>query len=296
MSGRIDLIDGLGEVAERYGLFVIDQWGVLHDGHRAHPGAVEAMERLRDLAARAGARIAILSNSGKRIAESHERLDALGIGRELYDVVLTSGEQVNRGLKTRGAADAADPFYAGLGPRFLGFFWDEDRTILEGVDVEQTDDVETADFILCAGTDRGELDAYRPTLERALARGLPMTCANPDRVSIQPDGSLKMCPGAVAEAYERMGGSVRWHGKPQPTTYDELRRLAGVDASVPGLGIGDSLDHDIRGARDAGLDSLFIAGGIHVHDLPDPLTAEGVATLGARFGVRPTYAARDFRW
>ncbi|MEQ8601698.1 MAG: TIGR01459 family HAD-type hydrolase [Marivibrio sp.] len=290
----IEVIKGLGEIAERYGLFVIDQWGVLHNGVEAHPGAIDAMERLRALSTRTGAKIALLSNSGKRVQESHKRLAAMGFPRALYDTVVTSGEEVHRGLLQRGRADADDPFYRDLGPNFVGFWWDDDRGILEGCDVREVETVETADFLLCSGTDDAHLDAYRPALEAALARDLPMTCANPDRVSVQPDGTLKMCPGEVAAAYEAMGGRVRWHGKPRPEVYQRIRDALRTDA--PGLGIGDSLQHDIQGARDSGLDSLFIAGGIHKDDLPSPLSAEAVQRLAEARGVAPSYAATDFRW
>lgn len=288
------IIDGLGAIAEDYGLFVIDQWGVLHDGVTAHPGAIDAMQRLRALSTRTGAGIALLSNSGKRVSASYDRLAALGIGRDLYDLVVTSGEEVHRGLLQRGRPDATDPFYADLGRRFLGFWWDDDRGILEDCDVEEVDAIDEADFILCSGTDRQTLDAYRPTLARALERGLPMTCANPDRVSVQPDGTLKMCPGAVAEEYERMGGRVRWHGKPQREVYERIRAHFGTTAR--GLGIGDSLQHDIRGAVDSGLDSLFIAGGIHRDDLSRPLVPAELDALAENRGVTPTHAAEGFRW
>ena len=257
----IQIIDGLGEIAERYGLFVIDQWGVLHDGVTAHPGAVDAMENLRRQADRTGAGIALLSNSGKRVEASYERLEALGIGRHLYDLIVTSGEEVHRGLSQRGRDDAEDPFYGALGPRFYGFWWDDDRGILEGCNVEEVTDVGKADFILCSGTDKGELDAYRPVLERA----------------------LKMCPGAVAEAYEVMGGRVRWHGKPQPEVYTRIREHFGSDAR--GIGIGDSLQHDIKGAEESGLDGLFIAGGIHRDDLDRPLVPDQVKSRTVSLAV-----------
>jgi HAD superfamily hydrolase (TIGR01459 family) len=187
-----------------------------------------------------------------------------------------------------------EPFYAKLGPRFLMFAWDEDRGITEGTGCEEVDDVEAADFILCAGTDRAELAEYDPTLRRALERGLPMTCANPDRVSVQPDGSLKICPGAIAERYEAMGGRVRWHGKPGPDGYTMIRAETGRIG--PGLGIGDSLAHDIAGAAAAGLDSVFITRGIHRTDLPDPPDAQSVAALGATHGAVPDYFLADFVW
>lgn len=279
-------ISGLSDIAADYDLFVVDQWGVLHDGAKPHPGAVEALTRLKAT----GAPVALLSNSGKRVAESYKRLAALGFDRGLYDLCITSGEQVHRGLRDRN-----DPFYAALGPKFLMFAWDADRGIVEGTDCQEVDSVDEADFILCAGTDRDSLAAYEPVLRRALARGLPLTCANPDRVSVQPDGSLKICPGAIAEMYEAMGGSVRWHGKPGRDAYDAIRAETGIRDGA-GLGIGDSLAHDIAGAAGAGMDGLFITGGIHRTDLPEPATPETVAALGAEHGAVPAYFSAGFTW
>lgn len=279
-------ISGLSEIAAEYDLFVVDQWGVLHDGARPHDGAVEALTRLKAT----GAPVALLSNSGKRVAESYKRLAALGFDRSLYDLCITSGEQVHRGLR-----DRTDPFYASLGPKFLMFAWDSDRGIVEGTDCREVDTVDEADFILCAGTDRASLSEYEPVLRRALDRGLPLTCANPDRVSVQPDGSLKICPGAIAELYESMGGTVRWHGKPGRDAYDAIRAETGVLHGA-GLGVGDSLAHDIAGAAGAGMDGLFITGGIHRTDLPDPPTPDAVAALGAEHRSVPAYFSAGFIW
>ncbi|MAL73599.1 MAG: TIGR01459 family HAD-type hydrolase [Rhodospirillaceae bacterium] len=276
---------GLRDIADQYALFVVDQWGVLHDGHTPLPGAIEALRGLKET----GAAVTLLSNSGKRVSESYKRLTALGFDRSLYDLAITSGEQVHHGLSTRDT-----PFYAALGPRYLMFAWDEDRGIVEDTGFEEVDDIDQADFILCAGTDRRSLEDYQPILARALERDLPLTCANPDRVSVQPDGSLKVCPGAIAEMYERMGGRVQWHGKPGLDAYHSIRDITGVSGS--GLGIGDSLAHDIAGANAAGLDGLFITGGIHRGDLPTPPTSDAVTDLGSQFNAVPAYFSEAFRW
>lgn len=278
-------ISGLSEIAFRYQLFVIDQWGVMHDGHNLHPGTIEVFERLRA----AGKTIAILSNSGKRADVSHARLSEMGLDRSLYDAVLTSGEQVFQGLKHRN-----DPFYAALGRRCHVFAWDDDRSVLEGLDYQKDVDLEDADFILLSGTDRSSLEAYEDDLRRARERNLPMVCANPDRVSALPDGTLKMCPGLVAERYEQIGGRVRWHGKPQRGSYETLRRMTSCDG--PGIGIGDSLEHDVAGALGAGMDALFITGGIHKTDLPQPVNADSVRGLAEKYGAVPHAFSDGFRW
>ena len=281
----VRIVDGIGSLVADYDIYLLDQWGVIHDGVTLHPGALDAMEKL----AAAGKRTIILSNSGKRASDSHGRLDSLGVNRALYLEIITSGELVYRNLAKR-----TDPFYAALGPRFLMFAWDTNRGIVEGTGFEEVDRIEAADFILCAGTDQQDLAYYEPAMQAGLARGLPMICANPDRVSVQPDGSLKMCPGAIAEVYEKRGGTVRWHGKPTREVYEMCGEIAGgLDRAI---GVGDSLIHDVKGANDAGIDSLLIIGGIHSEEVDRPLTPQSIGKLSDRYGARPTHAADLFKW
>lgn len=285
-SSQIPLAQtGLSSQVDQYDLFVVDQWGVLHDGAKLHPGAHEALQQLKNT----GKPVALLSNSGKRVSDSHERLEKLGITRDMYDLCLTSGEQVYKGLK-----DRTDPFYASLGEKFLILAWDENRGIVEGLGYQEVDDIDEAEFVICAGTAHGSLDPYLPVLEAALARNLPMTCANPDTLSVQPDGSLKICPGAIAAHYEALGGPVKWHGKPLKDNYDIIRAETGIAGL--GLGIGDSLAHDIAGALGAGMHGWFITNGIHRKDLSDPPQADEVAELGARHNAIPTYFSTMFTW
>ncbi len=281
----VSKISGMAAIADAYDLFVVDQWGVLHDGTKTHPGAIEALEALKD----AGKTVVVLSNSGKPADHSYERLETLGIDRSLYVDVVTSGEDVRRHLDRR-----PDPFYAGLGRRFFIFAWDPDRSLTEGLDYEEVDRIEDADFVIAAGTDRDPIDAYRTDLEAARALSLPMICANPDLISVQPDGSLKVCPGAIAEAYEDMGGTVRWHGKPTRSIYELCFQVAGPYAR--GVGIGDSLLHDIKGAENAGLDSVFVVNGIHRDDVGPQATEDELAALAHKHGTAPTFALRYFVW
>lgn len=281
----VRIIDGIADLAEDYDTYLLDQWGVIHDGVVLHPGALDAM---RNLAAH-GKKVVILSNSGKRASESHGRLDSLGVDRSLYLEIITSGELVYRNLAKR-----TDPFYADLGRRFLMFAWDTNRGIVEGTGFEEVGHIEDADFILCAGTDRQDLSWYEPYLEAGLERGLPMICANPDRVSVQPDGSLKMCPGAIAEVYEKRGGRVRWHGKPTREVYEMCGEITGgLDRAI---GVGDSMIHDIKGANDAGIASLLVLGGIHAEEVDRPLTQKGLGDLAGKYGTRPTHAVELFKW
>lgn len=287
----IRVIDGLGEVADRYALFLVDQWGVLHDGESPHEGAIEALQALR---AR-GKKIVILSNSSKRIAVTLPRMEAMGFGPDCYDHCVTSGEEVWQALNAR-----AEPFYAALGRRCYLFSWDGDTSMLDGLKLTGTSDIDAADFILNAGTQSGTVDlqAYEPTLQRAVARDLPMICANPDFVSVAPDGSMNICPGETARRYEEIGGTVDYRGKPHAPVY--TRCLAHEPSARPVLAIGDSLFHDIGGANAAGIDSLFVASGIHSADTgadgAGPLDPKRLATVYEKEGQAPTYAMTRFRW
>ncbi len=283
-------IQGLGDIAEGYDLFLIDQWGVIHNGETPYEGAIDTLAKLRAL----GRPVVILSNSARRTHVGIEKMDAMGIPREYYDHLVTSGEQTWQALYHR-----KDPFHAGLGRRCLLFSWGDDRGLTGGgIDLERVAHVSEADFILMAGTNREPLEHYEPALQEAIARNIPMICANPDLVSVTPEGDLVICPGQVARRYEEIGGTVQWHGKPNRAVYEAC--FARYPDAKRILGIGDSLHHDIAGAAAAGIDSLFIAAGIHASalgikwgDAPDPLC---LRTLFAEIGQTPDFVAPVFRW
>jgi len=283
------LVDGIGALVDTFDTVLLDQWGVVHDGINLHDGADEAIRKLKA----AGKNIVILSNSGKRVGDSYDRMRRMGLPPEAFDGVITSGEVVHEKLLHR-----SDPFYANLGKNFLILAWDWNRGIVEDTHFIEVDTLEAADFILCAGTDRQGMEDYQPLLEEGLARSLPMICANPDLVSVQPDGSLKICPGTIAEAYRAMGGEVKIHGKPAPEIYEAAERALTAKGLEMGraIGVGDSLIHDIQGAADAGHASLLICGGIHRDEIGDPVTAAGLDEVAKTYGITPDYAAPLFVW
>jgi len=279
-------ISGLGEIAPAYDLFLVDQWGVLHNGQSVWPAALDALRRLRRLPAT----VIILSNSGKRAGESRQRLEEMGVSGDLYDHLVTSGEIVHRNVMTR-----PDDFYRNLGQAFYALTWDAGNlAVLDGAGMTQTATPEEADFIFCSGTSRATLEDYLDDLRRARARNLPMLCANPDRVSVAPDGSMQICPGTVAAAYQDMGGQVRWHGKPFRETYALCRALAPDRKRI--LGIGDSLQHDIAGAQGSGGDGLLVLGGIHGAEAGDGSDPDRLDALFGRYGVRPAAVMPALRW
>jgi HAD superfamily hydrolase (TIGR01459 family) len=283
---------GLADLVSRYRGFVVDQWGVLHDGSTLCPAALECLTELRA----AGKRVVLLSNSGSRVATNRQRLAALGIGADLYDALVTSGEATWRALATR-----SDPLFAGLGQRCVLWARAGGRSLAEGQGLEVVTDLGKADFLLLGGVeDDARLEHFTAALERAAARDLPMICANPDVIAVLPGGGFGIAPGALARHYQDLGGRVVYVGKPHPPVYQLcLETLAPLP---PGeiLVIGDSVAHDIAGGAGMGLATALIMGGIHapLFDLEHGRSANAAALdrLEAEFGARPDWVLPRFRW
>ena len=288
----VKLIDGVEPLAHAYDGFILDLWGVLYDGGQVFGHALDVLGRLKAL----GKRLVILSNGPRRAAAVEERIASAGIPRDRYDAVMSSGEEAWLCLK--GEID--DPWYRELGRRVFYIGSGSDRAMLDGLDLTEAENAADADFILDVGPfDPGDtISDYEDMLAAAAARHVAMVCANPDLV-VHRLGNVEICAGGIAERYEELGGRVRWHGKPHPSIYESGMRLMGGIEKSRVLAVGDSFRTDIRGANAAGIDSLFVIGGIHREDLLGPggePDEERLAAMAARAGAMPTYAVRCFDW
>ncbi|PYQ25263.1 MAG: TIGR01459 family HAD-type hydrolase, partial [Acidobacteria bacterium] len=182
---EIPLIGGIAALAPRYDGFIVDLWGVVHDGVAPLPGALECMASLRA----AGKRIVLLSNAPRRADDVVERITRIGVPAGLYHHVMSSGEEAWQRLHRRD-----DSFYAALGRRCLHIGSERDIGIREGLELDFVDTAEEAQFILNTGPAGWEdgIEDYAPLLRRALARALPMVCANPDLV-VMHGNHLALC-------------------------------------------------------------------------------------------------------
>ena len=172
------------------------------------------------------------------------------------------------------------PFTVEQGRRYLLLSSDEDQTLVDGLDLEPVTTVREADFILLAGV-RDDRDArfYQAMLDQALSRRCPLVCINPDRVRFSA-GRLTFSAGAVAEAYQAMGGVVHAIGKPYPAIYHYCQRLFPDLIPELSLAVGDSLFHDVQGGARFGVSTAWVTSGIHQYD-PDMSGATNF------FGIRP---------
>lgn len=289
----IPILPGLSAIADQYDGFILDLWGLIHDGRTAYPGAADTLKRLQDK----GKRVVMLSNSPRRAELLKRMMEGFGIGRDHYNEVMSSGEAVFQELLTR-----ADPWFAALGKRCLLVGVERDRELLVGLDLTLVETVEEADFILNTGPDGPEakLEHYTVLLDRAAELKLPMLCANPDLV-VMVDGQEVLCAGALAAYYQQKGGDVCYRGKPDPAIYRTCISLLRITDKSRILGVGDAFHTDMAGARNAGIDGLFCSGGIHAEELattygrpPDPARLKVLAESYA--GIRPVAAIGGFTW
>ncbi|MEO8113500.1 MAG: TIGR01459 family HAD-type hydrolase [Phenylobacterium sp.] len=280
---------GLAELAPRYDALLCDVWGVVHNGREAFPTACAALARFRE----ERGPVVLISNAPRPNEGVIAQLDALGVPREAWSAVVTSGDATRGLLQER----APGPAWA-LGP-------ERDAPLYAGLDVEFAT-LEEAVFIACTGPfdDETETPAdYRERFLGCIERGMDMVCANPDIV-VQRGPKLIYCGGALAQLYESLGGRVEMAGKPFPAIYDLAVKQAQAGLDLPlersrVLCIGDGLPTDVRGANAQALDVLFIAGGIHRAEAVDERGAidqAAVDILMATNGVEASAAMLDLVW
>lgn len=284
-------ISGLQEVVDQYDAFVIDLWGVVHDGRKPYPWSLETLKQLKDLKKTS----LLLSNSPRRVFASEEHLAKMGLPRDLYDHIYTSGEDTHQGLKNR-----PDQWHQQLGERLFHIGPDFHFPMYEGLNYQKVPTPHDADFVLMTGAELPTLADYEADLKAALERKLPMLCANPDRVVVH-DREIILCCGGVAEHYEQMGGDVFYHGKPYPTIYQPVFKLLSGIAPSRILAIGDSLSTDIKGAQTNNIDGALIMRGIHheallKHGEITQDTPKHLEDLSGKIGIAPKYALTNMQW
>ncbi|MDZ4088772.1 MAG: TIGR01459 family HAD-type hydrolase [Tabrizicola sp.] len=294
-----EIIRSLADLTGRYDAVFCDLWGCLHNGKAAFPAAVAALQNFRTT----GGKVVLLTNAPRPKSSVIKQLDGLGVPRDAYDLVVTSGDAAQMGMLS-GAVGRKVHFIGA--PKDEVFFTDfaEDLATYAATQPPITlVPLNEAEGIVCTGLndDLTETpDNYRATLLMAKTLGLPMLCANPDIV-VDLDDKRLYCAGALAQAYEQMGGTALYFGKPHPPIYDLARRRlaeAGVQADPQILCIGDGISTDIQGGGSEGLDTLFITGGLEAAQFGTDVESPEMAKLEAWLALRqltPTFAMGRLR-
>lgn len=251
----IDFPSSFDEFSDGYDAVFCDVWGVVHNGVRPYTQACAALMRYR---ARGGA-VVLVSNSPRPLPSFVQQLNQIGVPQESYDAIVTSGDVCR--LRIRDFAGRA-VFH--LGPQ-------RDAPLFEGLGVMLVKNASDAAVVVCTGLfdDTCETaESYRTLFSELIPLSIPMICANPDLV-VERGGQLIPCAGALADLYQEMGGAVSHTGKPHRPIYEVARDLLNARGFLPQriLAIGDALRTDIAGAHNAVVDALFIAEGIHAHEV-----------------------------
>lgn len=278
------LIQHIGELCDTYDYFIIDIFGVLHNGITVFPDTVKTLQALK----MSGKELCLLSNSPRRAQNASNQMESMGIPKDLYDHIVTSGESTHDALKNK-----IDDFHKSCGHDcwFIGKHIVEE--IVSDIDgIRLHDGPENASFILNAipGTSPPEVEDFKKNLRTALEKDMPMICANPDLV-VHVGDTLYECAGTFAKIYEDMGGRVVYHGKPHAPVYERCYELLGRPEKSKICAIGDAFHTDIAGANNFGIDSILNLDGIHREEV----NAETIEHLDKQ-PHQPTYLIHGFVW
>jgi HAD superfamily hydrolase (TIGR01459 family) len=265
---------GITALLEQFDVFLVDQFGVLHNGRVPYPGAHDALQLLR----RAEKRVVLVSNSAKRAAPNMERMRKLGFDDGLYDAFITSGEAAFRMMQGGILGLSA-------GRKTYVLAMDEDRSFMAGTGLVEVAEPDEADLLIIAGSQapRVSLVDYRQRLMPMAASKVPALCLNPDKLMLTGNGMV-FAPGAIADLYIELGGTVRWIGKPFRDIYEIALKAIGAKPGDRIMGCGDSIEHDVAGAKSIGASALLTLGGI----LKDASASEIEAEI-ARHEAKPDY-------
>ena len=285
------VINSFSEISDKYDVFILDQWGVMHDGHYGYDHSIDAVKHL----IYKNKQLIIISNSSKRRISSINRLKDLGFDKNNFIEVMTSGEMIWQELKD---------FSYKYDFKTKNCFHIFDSSKEDGKDFriglekfKFIDNIKDADFILaCTPFQNTKPIDYIPILKEALEMNLIMFCANPDFVTVEENNDKNIyCMGTIADLYDHMGGKVVILGKPSKEIYlKSCKQLDQINKSKT-IAVGDSLDHDILGASNFGVDSVLITSGIH-KDLFKYSIEKGIKNIenDRKWNFKPTYVCENF--
>lgn len=248
------------EKIKYYDFFILDIWGVIHDGTSPYPMVLETLQKLKN----DGKKVMFLSNAPRRAEKVKQALEFFGITRDLYVDVVTSGEAgVMYTQKILSSTGKKSVFY--IGP-------ERDLDVLNGVDCEVVNEVElinSCGVAILTGfvNDDGNVESNRPYLEACFAKDMEILCLNPDLIVVKQTGVQHLCAGWLAREYKEMGGKIVEFGKPFNPVYEMVYQKLGMPDKSKVVAIGDSIENDIKGAADFGFDSVLVTSGIHKKDI-----------------------------
>jgi HAD superfamily hydrolase (TIGR01459 family) len=286
------LLKGLDEIIDNYQYFILDVWGVIHDGSSLYPDVLNTLKFLRNK----NKQICFLSNAPRRAKVVEKVLNNFGITPNFYDFILSSGESSFIELYNNQNQN-----YQIFGKKYFYIGPDKDLNLLDGLAYERVDSISKANFIINTGFDNenSTIDEKLAIAIEGINYKIPMLCINPDLIVVRQNGQQMICAGALAIEYEKLGGHVYYFGKPFDIVYNlVLEKFSNTDKSKY-IAIGDGIETDIKGANDFGIDNVLVSGGILAKELniqywqePDELKLNKIFN---KYNIFPNFVISTFK-
>ena len=241
-------LNNLSDIDDHYDVFLIDLWGVIHNGIAAFDNVIPVLQSLKQKKKM----VFFITNAPRRSFVISQQLEDFGIEQKLYDKIISSGELTWLSIKEKYQKKNC----LIIGPP-------RDFHLVEGLDISVVDKDSNVDIILNTGPwgDDDSLENYTDLLDSRAKKKSHMICSNPDKTVVRGENFM-ICAGLLAEYYEKIGGKVEYYGKPYRQIYEHCFNFF-EKKNTRVLAIGDSLENDIKGANALNFDSLLITDGIH---------------------------------
>jgi HAD superfamily hydrolase (TIGR01459 family) len=275
-------LNHLSEIYDAYETFIIDLWGVMHDGIKLNEKAIEAVDELK----KKSKKIVFLSNAPRPSEKVVNFLLEMKMDKQYLSNVITSGEAAMHAINQNKYGKA----FFHLGPP-------RDSSVFEKVKENKTT-IDSCDFILCTGLfdeddpdlnkpqlHENNLDYYRNFLLKHTSKKL--VCTNPD-LTVHRGNKEEYCAGYIAKIFEELGGKAIYYGKPHKEIYDMCFK-----ANEKVLAIGDNLRTDIKGANNLNKDCIFISDAVHRDEFTNNLE---LGKLFNKYQVKANYFQKELQW
>ena len=263
---------GLRSIFNAYDVFFIDIWGVLHNGLNLFENSVEVLEELE----KNKKKYVLLTNAPRPNYTVIEYLKKMGLDEKKAQYVYTSGQAALDQLKNMNLKS-----FFHIGPP-------RDFDLFKTFESQKTEKIDGSNFLLCTGlfdNHHTDLKFYEKLLTDHTKK--KMICTNPDLI-VDRGNIREFCAGTIAKIFEKLGGEVKYFGKPYPEVYEKaLDNLRGKKV----ICIGDNLNTDIKGANIQNFDSLLINNGIHKNEI-----GNDIKELTKKYNVNVNYTQTELKW
>ncbi len=265
-------LNHLSEISNNYDTFIIDLWGVVHNGIKLNSKAMEVIKNLKINSKK----IVFLSNAPRPSLKVINFLLKMGMEKKYLSSVITSGEAAMYAINQNK-----------FGKTFFHLGPPRDTSVFDKVKKNKTN-IDQCDFILCTGLfddHNDNLNYYREFLKKHTSKKL--ICTNPD-LTVHRGNVQELCAGSIAKIFEELGGKVSYFGKPHPEVYNLC-----FSKNEKVLAIGDNLRTDIKGANNLNLDCVFITDGVHRDEINK---SSDLNNLSETYNVKIDFFQKELTW